>query len=38
MPALAPGAFTDGITITSANLDTNNGLQDVRTGGRFNTN
>lgn len=34
----APGVFTDGITISPANLDTNNGLQNPRTGSRFCTN
>ena len=31
----AAGVWTDGITITAANLDTNNGLQDPATGARF---
>ena len=29
------GTWTDGITVTSANLDTNNGLQNPRTGSRY---
>lgn len=31
----SPGVWTDGVTITAANLDTNNGLQDPATGARF---
>jgi hypothetical protein len=34
----ASGTFTDGRSLTSANLDTYNGLQDPRSGARFATN
>lgn len=34
----AAGVWTDGINVTAANLDTNNGLQNPRTGSRFSTN
>lgn len=33
--AYSAGVFTDGIALTSANLDTHHGLMDVRTGARF---